>query len=971
MTQALEIRLLGPFEVVAGGRLAEISGSKRHGLLALLALRRGRVVSVDELIDALWGEQLPAAPRNALQHHVARLRGALGQETLLAANDGYALTDASVDALRFEELLGEARVALREGDASRAAESIGLALGLWRGPALQGLADATWFSREARRLEALRVDALEEQFEAALALGEHREIVSALRAAVEENPFRERLWGQLMLALYRSGRQADALESFQEARGVLEEQLGLEPGPELRRSQEAILTHDPAIAPITAAPRRGNLPTPPTSFVDREEELARVVELLREHRLVTLTGPPGVGKSRLALEVARFLEPEIGDGIWLVDLGRAGGAADVAGLVARVVHARGADPLARVIARFRDSDALLVLDGCRRVVDEASRIASTILSECPGVRVLATSREFLRSPGGVRVHVEPLAVPDAASTESGDAPALQLFLERARAARAGFDPASEAAPLAAEITRRLDGLPLAIELVAARVSVLGLTELLSIVERRLALLHDRPASDPSRALQDLVDWSYDLLHTDEQTLLHQLAVHRGGASLPSLLAVAGSHGLDEPTVTYLLGALVDKSIVSVSFPDGEARYDLLDTVRDYVLEQLAEGGGLDAARKAHAEYFATLAESARTELRGPEWLSWMKRLEREHDNLWAALTYARDAPDPVVCARLGVGLGWYFGTAERVSEGRGFIEAALASPEEVPLPLRIELLAYLCYLATEDDDLEAAVEAGERALSLAATSDAQPWEAAMVRLALAFAYGRAGPYERGFALAEEARRAFDELGDTWGAASAAVTAALAAIGRGDLSAAAALTAEAVRLHADYDVGAIPAALLEAWLAERRDDAEAASVAYRRALERSERAGFAEHASFALTGLGSLAFANGDFGEAEAQYLRALAVADAASATWLVADAKTRLAQLRAAANDAEGAESLYRDVVVWSEEPRRHEAREALFVALAGSPATRALLGLAELADAGGDSEAADELRARAGLALA
>jgi predicted ATPase len=962
MTQSLEIRLLGPFEVVAGGRLAEISGSKRHGLLALLALRRGRAVSVDELIDALWGEHLPAAPRNALQHHVARLRGALGQEAIVASNDGYALTDASVDGLRFEELLGDARVALREGDAGRAAESVALGLGLWRGPALQGLTDTTWFSGEARRLEALRVDALEEQFEAALALGEHREIVSALRAAVDENPFRERLWGLLMLALYRSGRQADALESFQEARGVLEEQLGLEPGPELRRVQEAILTHDPALAPVTVAPRRGNLPTPQTSFVDREEELAQVVELLREHRLVTLTGPPGVGKSRLAVEVARSLEPEIADGIWVVDVARAVGAADVADLVARAVDARGADPLARVTARFRDSDALLVLDGCRRVVDEASRIASTVLAECPGVRVLATSREVLRVPGGARVHVEPLAVPDGASTESDDAPALQLFLERARAARPGFDPASEAAPLAAEITRRLDGLPLAIELVAARVSVLGLGELHSIVERRLALLHDRPASDPSGALQDLVDWSYDLLHKDEQTLLHQLAVHRGGASLPSLLTVAGSHGLDEPTVTYLLGALVDKSIVSVSFPEGEARYDLLDTVREYVLERLAESGRLASARKAHAEYFASLAETARTELRKPDWLSCLKRLEREHDNLWAALAYAPDAPDPLVSARLGVGLGWYFGIAERVSEGRRFIDAALASADEVPLALRIELLAYLCYLATEDDDLEAAVEAGERGLSLAATND-RSWEAAMVRLALAFAYDCAGPYERALTLAEEARRAFDELGDTWGAGSSAVTVALAAIGLGDLSTAATQTAEAVRLHADYDVGAIPAALLEAWLAERREDAEAASAAYRRALESSERAGFTEHASFALTGLGSIAFAHGDFGEAEARYRRALAVADDASASWLVADAKARLAQVRAAAGDPEGAERLYRDVVVWSEEPRRHEAREALFIALAGSPAARALLGLAELADAVGDSEAADHLR--------
>jgi predicted ATPase/DNA-binding SARP family transcriptional activator len=970
-TPSLKIRLLGPFEVVAGRGPLDVSGSKRHRLLALLALRRGRVLGVDELIDALWGEALPAAPRNALQHHVARLRAVLGQETIAASDDGYALTDATVDALRFEELLGEARVALREGDPAAAADSIAQALGLWRGPALHGLANTTWFSGEARRLEALRVDALEEQFEAALALGEHREIVSGLRAAVEENPFRERLWGQLMLALYRSGRQADALESFQGARRVLGKELGLEPGPELRRLQEAILAHDPLIAPVLDAPRRGNLPRAPTSFVDREEELAQVIELLREHRLVTLTGPPGVGKSRLALEVGRALEGEIADGIWRVDLARAAGAADVAGLVARTVGARGADPLERVIARLRASDAMLLLDGCRSVVDEAARIASTVLSECPDVRVLATSRELLHVPGGARVHLEPLAVPDRAATESDEWPALQLFLARAHAARPGFDLTPEAAPLAAEITRRVDGLPLAIELVAARVSVLGLAELLSIVERRLALRHDRPASDPARtALQDLVEWSYDLLHSDEQTLLHQLAVHRGGASFESLLTAAERHGLDEPTATYLLGALVDKSIVSVSFPDGEARYDLLDTVRDYVIEQLAESGVLAAAQKAHADYFATLADAARTGLRSPEWLSWMKRLEREHDNFWAALAYARDTPDPLVRARLGAGLGWYFGTAERVSEGRAFIEAALAAADDVPLPLRVELLAYLCYLATEEEDLEAAVEAGEQGVALASSSEV-PWETAMVQLAYAFASARAGPHERAVALAEEARRGFEKLGDRWGEGSSALTGALGAIGLGDIPTAAALTAEAVRLHEDYDVGAIPATLLEAWLAERQEDAKAAAAAYRRALERSERAGFAEHASFALTALGAIAFADGDLSGAEAEYRRAWALADSASASWLVAQAKAKLAQVLAAGGDAEGAERLYRGVIAWSEEPRRHTAREALFIALAGSPLTAALLGLAELAEAGGDAAAAEELRARAGLAHA
>ena len=319
-----------------------MSASKRHGLLAVLALRRGRVVGVDELIDALWGEQLPAAPRNAIQHHVARLRAALGQESIVGSSDGYALGDASIDAVRFEELLAEARDALREGDARSAADCIELALALWRGRALQGLPETEWFGAEARRLEALRVDALEERFEAALARGEHRELVSALRATLDENPFRERLWGHLMLALYRGGRQADALETFQEARRVLAEQLGLDPGPELRKLQEAILAHDPAIAPVpVVAPHRGNLPSPTTSFVGRERELGEVVALLREHRLVTLTGPPGVGKSRLALEAARVLESDLRDGAWVVELARAGGAERVERVVADAIDARG------------------------------------------------------------------------------------------------------------------------------------------------------------------------------------------------------------------------------------------------------------------------------------------------------------------------------------------------------------------------------------------------------------------------------------------------------------------------------------------------------------------------------------------------------------------------------------------------------------------------------------------------------
>ena len=275
----IEIRLLGPFEVTLDGRPATVSGSKRCGVLASLALRRGRPVSVDALIDELWGDEVPAMPRNAVHHHVARLRAALGPSAIIGARNGYALGCAKTDALVFEDLLVEARTAFRAGDARTAADVVARSLALWRGPALQGLPDTHALSAAAGRLEELRIDALEERFEAALALGEHREIVSELKQAIDEHPFRERLWRQLMLALYRSGRQVDALETYRSARRVHVERLGLEPGPELRRIQEAILAHDPAIAGVASLPDAA----PVTLLDDRREELAGLLDQLREN----------------------------------------------------------------------------------------------------------------------------------------------------------------------------------------------------------------------------------------------------------------------------------------------------------------------------------------------------------------------------------------------------------------------------------------------------------------------------------------------------------------------------------------------------------------------------------------------------------------------------------------------------------------------------------------------------------------
>jgi predicted ATPase/DNA-binding SARP family transcriptional activator len=964
----LEVRLLGPFEVVVAGQPVDVPGAKRQALVACLALRAGRVVPTDTLVEALWGNELPAAPRNAVQHHVTRLRRTLGTHTIRLAADGYALEGAAVDAIEFEELLTAARAALRAGDARGAADTIADALDLWRGPALLGLPQSMMATAEAARLDSLRLDALEERFEAALALGEHADVVSLVRAALEESPFRERLWGQLMLALYRSGRQADALEVFQEARRVLMEELALEPGPELRRLQEAILAHDPAIAPVPLAPRRrGNLPAPATSLVDRKLELARVLELLREHRVVTLTGPPGVGKSRLALEAVRSIESELREGAWHVDLARAASPVDVVRLVAQSLDVRGANPQARTIARLRDTDAVLLFDACEHVLEETGRVVSTVLAECPGVRVLATSREVLRVAGEVRVIVDPLGLPDRDRSDTVGAPAVELFIARARAARPSFELTDEDAWLAAEISRLVDGLPLAIELAAARVNVLGLAELLALVTRRLDLLRERPTSDAGHAaLGTLVEWSYDLLHADEKTMLHQVAVHRGGAPLSALVAVGAEHGLDEMTVVQLLGALVDKSIVLVSFPSADARYEVLDTVREYALERLAESGHLAAARKAHAEYFATLADAAWAELRRRDWQTWVRRLDLEHDNLWAALSYAHEAPDAGIAARLGT-LAWYFALAERVSEGRRFVELALASAsEDAPLALRLELVAFLCYLATEELDLDGAIEAGERAL---ATPEPRPPQAALVEATLSLAVAASGDGERAVVLAEKANERLRATGDDWSIAAGSLLRALVAAPAGDVSTVAAAAAQAYR-HADaigFDAFQVPALLLEAWVAERRSDRNAAAEAYQRAFALADRAGFADHASFALAGLGWNAFVSEDLRHADELERRALAAAEAARSPWAAAHARVRLARVLAAAGDADTAEALYRDVLEWSDKPRPHEARESLFLALAEDPGAAARSGLDDLGQA--RRQTAD-LSARAETAL-
>jgi DNA-binding SARP family transcriptional activator len=554
----MEFRILGPLEVHDDSAPVRVPGAKERALLADLLVNAGRVVPADRLVEDLWGEHPPGNPANTLQGRVSALRRALGSAgsgMVVTRPPGYALNvdPGQVDATRFERLVAEA-TATAAGDGPRAARLLEEALGLWRGPALAEFADQPWAQAEAARLEELRLAATEALVDLRLAAGGHAGLVGELEGLVAAHPTRERLRGQLMVALYRSGRQADALGAYTEAREVLAEELGIDPSPELQRLYQAILVQDPALEATTLdrGPGRHNLPERLTSLVGRDEELRELAKLVEQHRLVTVLGPGGAGKTSVAVELARQLAPGVPDGVWLVELA---GLADPALLAEVVVAALGlveeaggaAPPPApeRLATFVADKALLLVLDNCEHLVGACAELAQRLLAAGPEVKVLATSRAVLGVPGEVVWPVPPLAVPEAPDPEvipapggatgpgpaaAADAPealarydAVRLFWERAAAADPGFALDAASAPAVAELCRRLDGLPLAIELAAARVRFLPPAEIVARLGDRFGLLAggSRTVAARQRTLRATVDWSWELLEQREQVLFRR------------------------------------------------------------------------------------------------------------------------------------------------------------------------------------------------------------------------------------------------------------------------------------------------------------------------------------------------------------------------------------------------------------------------------------------------------------------
>ncbi len=863
----VQFAILGPVEAHRpDGTPVALGGPQLRGLLALLALDAGRFVSAERLIDGLHGEHSPEGAAEALQSQVSRLRRRLrdggapdGLVEFTPAGYRLAVDPAAVDVHRFERLTARAR---ETADPAVRLELLTEALALWRGPALDGLADPP----RAARLAELRLAATEDRVEAGLALGHHERLVAELRELTREHPLRERLTAQLVRALHGSGRAAEALVVFAEIRERLADELGADPSAELADAHTAVLRAAPTPA------RR--VPVPLTGFVGRAE-LDRLVSALRDARLVTLTGPGGAGKTRLAVEAATRADGEV----CFVELAT---TTDVPQAVLAALGLReqgvltpgaAADPADRLAAGLADRPLLLVLDNCEHVVAEAARLVRRLLGECAGLRVLATSREALGLTGETLVPVGPLPA-DAAA---------RLFTERAAAVAPGETPEPGAVT---RICTALDGLPLAIELAAARLRSLPVDDVAARLGDRFSLLArgDRTAEPRHRTLRGVVEWSWDLLDADEQLLAGRFAVFAGGARPAAVERVC------EISDVVLTG-LVEKSFVEF---DGR-RYRMLETIRAFCAEQ-----GEDR-RAAHARYFLDFACAHEPKLRGADQLTALAELTAEHADLHAALRWSA-TEDPETALRLVAALSWYWWLRGLRSEATPIADAVLAALGPEPPPGRAEEYV-LCVIQASDTDVaiepilrqldgplrypylfllwafspRTKAEDGER---LAALIGPDAWSRAFARIGdgLGAQYrGRIAEAEAHFSASLEA---FRTLGDRWGEASALEKLAEFADWRGDHARFRELMDESVRLAGELGAAEDAADLLcrRADGVLRQGDAEAAKADYEAAAEQARAAGTPVMLARAHGGLGEIARRAGDLVAARRWYSAALALA---------------------------------------------------------------------------------------------
>jgi predicted ATPase/DNA-binding SARP family transcriptional activator len=719
----LEFRLLGTLDAGERGSVA-LGGRKQRTLLAYMLLHRNKAIPRGTLIDALWPENPPVTAAHALDVYVSRLRKSLGGEGLLFETRGGSIRlhvpDEAVDAARFEQLVAAAR---RVEDPAGRLVALDQALALWRGRALADLLDELSLRPERERLEEERLVAEEERFEAMLALGRHDQAIGALQSLTSEHPLRERPQRLLMLALYRDGRQSEALELFNATRGRLREELGLEPGPDLRALQRRILNHDPTLAaPSPAEDTLLNLPAPPNELIGRERELSELVDLLLrgDVRLLVLAGAGGSGKTRLAIEAARQAAAAFANGAAFVPLAA---VRDAELVPAAIADAVGLQPVldqkvpVTWAAAFAGRELLLVVDNFEHVRSAAPLLVE-LLAQAPRLRLLVTSRVVLHLSGERVYPVQPLPLEDAA----------ELFRQRTLAAdpAAVFDAADSEA--IESICARLDGLPLAVELAAGHARTLTPVEVSGRLDRHLPLLAGGARDLPTRqqTLRATLEWSYDLLNRAERKLFGRLSIFAAAAELEAIETVCES-------TMDILASLVDHNLVVRDVTPTGSRYVMLETVREFAGEMLDAAGDAAQLLDRHAYCFLELVERAERALRrGSEMGAWLARLEAAYPDLRKAIDRFRADQRPIEQARVVGGLGSFWFNRGYSTEVCVLVEEVLAAA--LPAEVRLKVLRS-GFPVARHGDRERADEWAREALQLArAIGDAPAVVRALIQL---------------------------------------------------------------------------------------------------------------------------------------------------------------------------------------------------------------------------------------------
>ncbi|WP_433390067.1 BTAD domain-containing putative transcriptional regulator [Micromonospora sp. KLBMP9576] len=897
--RAMRFCVLGPTQVLlADGREIPVGGPRLRALLALLLLDAGRVVSPDRLIDGLYGEHPPRAAANALQSQVSRLRQALPAEHTVEFHPaGYrlAVDPADVDAYRFEALAEAGRHALASGDWPRATALLREALALWRGPALADVIDVAGTPAQAARLDEVRLAAAEDRIEAELALGGHAALVAELRELVTAHPFRERPRGQLMLALAAAGRPAEALAEFEDARRTLAEQLGADPSAALAAIHVGVLRGEERPAP-PEDPGPG-LPGQLTTFVGRDEELERVGELLDERRLVTLVGPGGAGKTRLAIEAASRLDSQVR----LVELAWLTHGSDVPQAVLSALGLRDAglrtpaepsrDSTDRLVTALAERRLLLVLDNCEHVIAEAARLVARLLSACPSLRVLATSREPLGLAGEALCPVSGLTLPppDASALAACDYPAVRLFTQRATDVAPDFTVTSANVQTVLRICHTLDGLPLAIELAAARLRALPVAEVAARLDDRFRLLSmsSRTATPRHRTLRAVVEWSWDLLDDAERKLARRLTVFVGGTTLEAAERICG---LPRAELVDVLTGLADKSLVEL----GAGRYRMLETVRTFCAERLAEAGEVDELHRAHAAYFLEFAWTADVHLRRAEQLEWLLRLDAERENLHSALHRAAGSGDAPGAAGLVAALSFYWWLRGMRGEGARLAGEVLDLLGTAAPPDLREEFALCVYHASLGGSGRLPSLGTQR--SLIRSLDRPPRQPFLLYLSGISTGPPAGDVEDVDELTRELHRMVGP--DVWINALGAMGNGSARMWSGEWDRA--KTALVTALDGFQSIGDRWGSMITlgalAELAAWQGDPEAASTAMERAMGLAEELGSAVDQADMLRTRGEIRLRAGDLAAAQDDFARALLLAQRGGAPEFVSGARLGLAQ---------------------------------------------------------------------------